>query len=58
MASAAIPTGQLPTEPFTRHEFAGELALTPDQKPRFGALVLSDVTPYGIAPAEFATAIR
>ena len=37
---------------------AGELALTPDQKPRFSALVLSEVTPYGIAPAEFASAIR
>ena len=37
---------------------AGELALTPEQKPRFSALVLSEVTPYGIAPAEFATAIR
>ena len=37
---------------------AGELALTPDQKPRFRALLLSEVTPYGIAPAEFASAIQ
>ena len=37
---------------------AGELALNPEQKPRFRALLLSAVTPYGIAPAEFATAIQ
>jgi hypothetical protein len=28
-------------------------ALAPDQRPRFRALVLAEVTPYGIAPAEF-----
>ena len=29
--------------------------LTPEQRPRFRALLLSDVTPYGISPAEFET---
>jgi len=28
-------------------------ALTPDQRPRFRALVLAELTPYGISPAEF-----
>ena len=30
-----------------------ERALVPDQRPRFRTLVLTEVTPYGITPAEF-----
>jgi hypothetical protein len=31
----------------------GERALTPDQRPRFRELVLTQVTPYGVNPTEF-----
>jgi hypothetical protein len=31
----------------------GQRALTPDQRPRFRELVLAEVAPYGISPAEF-----
>ena len=36
----------------------GARALTPDQQPRFRELVLADITPHGIAPAEFDNALR
>jgi filamentous hemagglutinin family protein len=31
----------------------GQRALTPDQAPRFRALVLAEVTPYGLSPKDF-----
>ncbi|HKC51784.1 MAG TPA: hypothetical protein VKF60_13390, partial [Myxococcota bacterium] len=31
----------------------GQRALTPDQRPRFRELVLAEVAPYGLSPAEF-----
>src|SRR5213075_353919 len=34
-------TGQLPSEPFARHEFAGELALTGALRPIRGALAMA-----------------
>jgi hypothetical protein len=33
----------------------GSRALAPEQRPRFRVLVLDEVAPYGISPAEFGT---